>query len=262
MSTINGRGPGQGPGQGPVSRPRVLLAAPNAGQSSSEQAPVTERLTSAPTPTPTPSAGTRTGAGSGSFAAEPSAFSHPRFELLARLGRGGMGVVYAAYDRDKLRRVALKTLHSLESESLLRFKNEFRALADLQHDNLVRLDELFEQSGQWFFTMELIEGEPFLSYVRPGSGSPSRGMQDSDSSTSQDRTASETSDVPDGEPPPSESAELPAPAQPSSGFDERRLRDTIGQLTYGLCALHAADKVHCDIKPSSSAIVGKQVLKF
>jgi serine/threonine protein kinase len=89
-----------------------------------------------------------------------------RFELLHRLGSGGMGVVYAAHDRERNTTVALKTLKSIEARSVARFKNEFRALADLQHPNLVRLGELFSDGEQWFFTMELLSGVDFLRHVR------------------------------------------------------------------------------------------------
>lgn len=239
-----------------------LSPAPEAGGTVVQlrESPVTERLTPVPTPTPSATPGTHPSSTSGGFAAEPAAFHHPRFELLARLGRGGMGVVYAAYDRDKLRRVALKTLHSLEPQSLLRFKNEFRALADLQHENLVRLDELFEQGGQWFFTMELIEGESFLSFVRP-SEAPLR-LSSSDSAAGQERTATADLESQPGNESTLAAITVPAfPARPG-GFDERRLRDTVGQLTHGLCALHAAAKVHCDLKPSEEVIVGERVLKF
>src|SRR5262252_8878899 len=95
-----------------------------------------------------------------------------RFEVRRRLGAGGMGVVYEAYDRERKAAVALKTLRALDEHSLYRFKNEFRALADLRHPNLVRLGELYCEADQWFFTMELIPGVPFLKYVwtRPPPG--------------------------------------------------------------------------------------------
>src|SRR5437867_8397399 len=91
-----------------------------------------------------------------------------RFRILRRLGAGGMGVVYEAYDGERGTRVALKTLRAISGEALFRFKNEFRALQDLQHPNLVSLGELLEEDGQWFFTMELLEGQHFLEYVRFG----------------------------------------------------------------------------------------------
>ncbi|MEM9457960.1 MAG: serine/threonine-protein kinase [Myxococcota bacterium] len=81
------------------------------------------------------------------------------------LGAGGMGEVFVA--RHGERRVALKTLQRVSSTNLLRFKNEFRALADVRHPNLVELYALGEAEGRSFFTMELLEGAvPFVDWVR------------------------------------------------------------------------------------------------
>src|SRR4051812_28345513 len=99
-----------------------------------------------------------------------------RFTLLRQLGTGGMGVVYEALDREQNARVALKTLRQLTPRSLGLFKNEFRALQHVRHPNLVNLGELFEDGGFWFFTMELVEGTDFLSWVRPGSLPPVDGV--------------------------------------------------------------------------------------
>src|SRR5262245_25330426 len=90
-----------------------------------------------------------------------------RFLIESRLGSGGMGVVYQAFDRQLNTQIALKTLRQPNPEALFLFKNEFRALADLFHPNLVRLYELIHEKNLWFFTMELLRGEDFLSFVRP-----------------------------------------------------------------------------------------------
>src|SRR5262249_34861624 len=88
-----------------------------------------------------------------------------RFSIRRRVGEGGMGVVYEAYDHDRETVVALKTLRNVDAQSVYRFKNEFRQLAEIEHPNLVRLGELHCEDGLWFFTMEFVEGESFLHWV-------------------------------------------------------------------------------------------------
>jgi serine/threonine protein kinase len=89
------------------------------------------------------------------------------YEIERRLGAGGMGEVFAAHDRRSGERVALKVLAQAGSTALVRFKREFRALADVKHANLVSLRELVVPAdGVPFFTMELIDGVPFNAYVR------------------------------------------------------------------------------------------------
>src|SRR5260221_766436 len=91
-----------------------------------------------------------------------------RFEVVARIGAGGAGLVYEVRDRDSDAHLALKTVRSISPpDTLMLLKREFRAAQDLAHPNLVRLDELFEEDGVWFFTMELVEGVDWLRYVRP-----------------------------------------------------------------------------------------------
>ncbi len=95
-----------------------------------------------------------------------------RFAVRRRLGAGGMGVVYEVYDRDRGQKVALKTILRLDASSLYRFKNEFRNVSELAHPNLVRLYELVEDDGFYFYTMELVAGLPFLEFVCPGTTIP------------------------------------------------------------------------------------------
>jgi eukaryotic-like serine/threonine-protein kinase len=91
-----------------------------------------------------------------------------RFVLVRRLGSGSVGVVYEAFDRERAGRVALKTLHHLDADGIYHLKREFRALSDVVHPNLIQLHELHSVDERWFFTMELVEGTDFLSYVQQG----------------------------------------------------------------------------------------------
>ncbi|MGA8026231.1 MAG: protein kinase [Bryobacteraceae bacterium] len=91
-----------------------------------------------------------------------------RFVVQERLGAGTFGIVYRVLDRERNSMVALKLLRHLDADRLLRFKHEFRSLVDVVHPNLVQLYELFGEDRHWFFTMELVEGTDFLSYLRPG----------------------------------------------------------------------------------------------
>ncbi|PRP95998.1 serine/threonine-protein kinase [Enhygromyxa salina] len=89
------------------------------------------------------------------------------YELERLVGAGGMGQVFAARSLETGARVALKLLHRSSSTALLRLKQEFRVLADVEHHNLVKLEELVvPPEGEPFFTMELIDGVPFVEYVR------------------------------------------------------------------------------------------------
>ncbi len=184
--------------------------------------------------------------------APPQGVRHPpdssfdggdRFDVLHRLGGGGMGVVYEVFDRDRGTRMALKTLRRLGPDSLLMFKNEFRSLQDIRHPNLVKLGELLEHRGSWFFTMELIEGVDILRYVRPEADEHRSDDEPSRADSETHPTAPLTSPNPRDEAP----GEAPAPL----GFDESRLRDALCQLAQGLVALHRERKVHRDIKPSN-----------
>jgi hypothetical protein len=181
-----------------------------------------------------------------------------RFQVLRRLGGGGMGVVYEALDHERNTRVALKALRTLDANAVLRFKNEFRWLQDLQHPNLVSLGELFAENDQWYFTMELVDGVDFLSWVRPPEGA--RAADGLDRAAPPPKGRDEISDIILG------AAELAAtdPAhvlesripRPGPTLHEPRLRDALAQLARGLQALHFAGKVHRDIKPSNVLVDG------
>jgi len=100
----------------------------------------------------------------------PEFHGNSRFQLTRQIGSGGFGTVFEALDRKKDAVVALKVLNRPDAAQLRMFKREFRTLAQIAHRNLVQLYELFDDGGHWFFTMELVRGTDFLSYVRGPQG--------------------------------------------------------------------------------------------
>ncbi len=152
-------------------------------------------------------------------------FGAGRFEVRGTLGAGGAGVVYRAFDRQLQREVALKLLRQASGRDLYRFKREFRALADIVHPNLVALHELHATGGDWYFTMELVEGVSFIDWVRPPrtTTGPTRTRQDI----------------------------LASPVNVA------RLRGALVQLVDALVALHKAGKLHRDLKPSNVLVTSQ-----
>ena len=174
-----------------------------------------------------------------------------RFELRGRVGQGGMGVVYLAYDHERRAELALKTLVTLEPQGIYRLKREFRSLAELSHPNLVVLHELFSEQGWWFFTMEFVPGADFFSYVRGGNTL-------AEQETMRPVPGQVLAAAAAGGATPGRAAVGPpvAPAPPpgagrTQAFDEARLRDALRQLARGVHALHLAGKQHRDLKPAN-----------
>src|SRR5208283_3987355 len=96
-----------------------------------------------------------------------------RFDIIRKIGSGGMGTVYEAVDREQEMRVALKTMQRKTAVDLFSFKQEFRSLADIVHPNLVRLYELVSDGQSWLYTMELVDGTDLRSWVRRSLAEPS-----------------------------------------------------------------------------------------
>ena len=94
------------------------------------------------------------------------------YEVVASLGKGGMGEVYVAEDTKLQRRVALKVLPkemAADPERPSRFEREARAVAALSHPNIVTVHSVEEADGVHFITMELVEGQT-LSKMLPRNG--------------------------------------------------------------------------------------------
>lgn len=149
-------------------------------------------------------------------------------EIQGELERGGMGVVYRAYAPKLGRVVALKTLQRMDPTALHRFKQEFRVLADVSHPNLVALCELVSDGQTGFFSMELVDGVDFLTYV--ASHDDDQEEQDADDHTG---------------------GSLPMPKL-------IRIRRGMAQLCSAVAALHQAGVLHRDIKPSNVLVTSKE----
>jgi tetratricopeptide (TPR) repeat protein len=148
--------------------------------------------------------------------------SEAAYRSLRPIGAGAFGTVTEAICLRTGRRVALKELARPFARSLVQFKQEFRALADVHHAHLVELYELFERDGRWFIAMELVEGDDFLRWVRPY-GSERSGRE---------------------------------------AFDEPRLRGALAGMARGLAWLHESGFLHRDLKPSNVRVTaeGRAVL--
>src|SRR5580698_2812252 len=93
------------------------------------------------------------------------------YEILAPLGAGGMGEVYRARDTRLGREVALKILpHSFASDAdrLRRFEQEARAVAALNHPNILAIHDIGEQDGTPFLISELLEGNSLRAELEAG----------------------------------------------------------------------------------------------
>ena len=85
-----------------------------------------------------------------------------RYFVLRKLGEGGMGQVYAAYDEELDRRVAIKLLHrklGASKTSHARMLREARAMARLSHPNVVQVHDVGMVDGQVFVAMEFVPGQ-------------------------------------------------------------------------------------------------------
>ncbi|WP_165221520.1 serine/threonine-protein kinase [Aquisphaera insulae] len=188
-----------------------------------------------------------------------------RFTPIRRLGAGGMGFVFEAYDEERGEVVAIKTMRRVDPAGLFRFKGEFRSLSDLTHPNLVQFHQLFAVDDCWFLTMELVDGCDFLAYVR-GDSAPAF----------EDATRLSAPREPTRITPTPPASFVSRPMAPLSGtalgvgigmiepateeppthpspppLDLARFRSALIQLSEGLQALHTARKLHRDIKPTN-----------
>jgi len=99
------------------------------------------------------------------------------YEILERLGAGGMGEVYKARDLELGRTVAVKVLadgRSAEAGQLRRFEQEARAASALNHPNIVTIHEIGRHESLPYIVMEYVEGETLRSLLSGGALAPDR----------------------------------------------------------------------------------------
>lgn len=93
-----------------------------------------------------------------------------RYDVKEILGEGGMGVVFRAIDTQLGEAIAIKTLRpefvAQDPSALERFKSEIRLARRISHRNVVRTHDLGEWRGQYYLSMELVEGTSLKSLIR------------------------------------------------------------------------------------------------
>lgn len=90
-----------------------------------------------------------------------------RYHIIDRIAGGGMGVVYSAYDPDLDRKVALKVVHprrTHDDRSQARLITEARALAKLDHPNVVKVHDVLTHDGSVVIVMELVLGDTLAAW--------------------------------------------------------------------------------------------------
>ncbi|MDB4986358.1 MAG: pkn1 2, partial [Myxococcaceae bacterium] len=146
---------------------------------------------------------------------EPQFHGTPRFRIVTRIGVGAVGELYKAMDETRGTFVALRTLRDVVRNAGESLRNDFTTLKGVRNPSLVTLGELDCVDGLWFYTMEFVEGESLLEYVRP------RGAQKMG----------------------------PGNSHHGGELSELRLRSALTQLVRAVHALHRAGRVHGNIEP-------------
>ena len=92
-----------------------------------------------------------------------------RYLILEELGKGGMGSVYKAYDKEVEEKIALKTIKSeiaADEKVIQRFRNELKIARKISHKNVCRMFDLGREDDTYYIAMEYVSGEDLKSSVR------------------------------------------------------------------------------------------------
>ena len=103
-----------------------------------------------------------------------------RYELIEEIGRGGMGVIFKGHDPRHDREVAIKVLPKQgaeDTERVARFKREVQTIAMLSHQGVVRIYDVGEDEGRYYFVMEYVEGQSVKAAVADKGIAMRRGLE-------------------------------------------------------------------------------------
>ncbi|MCI0416414.1 serine/threonine protein kinase [bacterium] len=104
-----------------------------------------------------------------------------RFQILKELGRGGMGIVFQAYDKQLKEQVAIKVLSPLlgtNTDALERLKREVSAARRITHPNVIRIHDISDSEGLHFVSMEFFSGSTLKELLKQnGAYSMAQGAQ-------------------------------------------------------------------------------------
>jgi serine/threonine protein kinase/tetratricopeptide (TPR) repeat protein len=92
-----------------------------------------------------------------------------RYQIIEELGKGGMGRVYKANDKDIDEKVAIKLIKpeiSTDKKTIERFQNEIKFARKIRHKNVCQMYDLNKEAGTYYITMEYVPGEDLKSFIK------------------------------------------------------------------------------------------------